>query len=178
MTKISATFLAFTLSFFPGMISCRVNQEKKQNIQDDQVNAGAPFYGGAITLDHPRISKVYDSSKVEHYFPFIIYKDGTYMIAAEIEHEPLYTKYSPVFEKYGFSGNGYSWENVIRQMLEKGSSSLLPHIKFDPEAGGFYVFADSEQSQRSFAAFVSGMFKDTTRLSGFLRTAKKSIYDE
>ena len=141
-------------------------------------NRQAPYYTQQLPEDSPRFSKNYDSSKVEQHYPFLLYKDGTYMVAAEIESRELLDKYGRIFEKYGFSGNGYSWEGVIKQLLEKESPGFVSHLMFDPEAGGFYVFADSEKSQRYFAEVASKTFGDVKKLEEFLKGADKGKVDD
>ena len=156
------------------------NSQTGDNSKDDgeQVNKQAPFYSKQLPTGSPRISKQYDSTKIENYDPFLIYKDGSYMIAAEIESKELFDKYNPIFEKYEYSGNGYSWEGHITQMLQKEKSSLLKHLYFDPEAGGFYVFADSEKAQRQFADIVSKIFKNIPKLEQYLKTADREKIDD
>ena len=53
-----------------------------------------------------------------------------------------------------------------------------PHYYIDPEAGGFYVFADSEKSQREFAFLLSSILKDIPILEFYLKTADKSNIDD
>jgi hypothetical protein len=166
------------------MIICCLTQSCNSKTGDiskgdsEQVNKQAPFYSKQLPTGSPRISKQYDSAKIENYDPFLIYKDGSYMIAAEIESKELFEKYNPIFEKYEYSGNGYSWEGHIKQMLEKENPSLLKHLQFDPEAGGFYVFADSEKTQRRFADIVSKIFKDIPKLEQYLKTADREKIDD
>ena len=76
---------------------------------------------------------------VEDPFPFIIGDEGGQLfIVAPIESDTLFEMYVPLFEKYGYSGNGYSWEGNIQQILEKLDNELLAHIEFDAEAGAFF----------------------------------------
>ena len=158
--------------------SCNPPSGDKSNGDSGQVNKQAPYYTHQMQADHPRISKQYDSTKVEDHYPFILYKDGSYMVAAEIESGDLYDKYNPIFEKYKYSGNGYCWEGHIKQMLQKENPSLLQHLDFDPEAGGFYVFADNEKSQREFANLVSKIFSDTNKLKSYLKSADRTKIDD
>ena len=139
----------------------------------DSANRQAPFYTQQLPEDSPRFSKTYDSTKIRTYYPFVLYKDGSHMIAAQIESKELLDKYNPVFTKYGLSGNGYSWEGVIRQLLQKESPGFESHLLFDPEAGAFYVVADSEKSQLHFAKVVSKTFGDVKKLEEFLKGVDK-----
>lgn len=158
--------------------SCNSKTGDRSKSGGDQVNKQDSIYSKQLPMASPRISKEYDSTKIESYYPFIIYKDGTYMIAAEIESEALFNKYNPIFEKHQYSGNGYSWEGHIKQILQKEDPTLLKHLQFDPEAGGFYVFADSEKTQRQFADIVSRIFKDIPKLEQYLKTADREKIDD
>lgn len=80
-------------------------------------------------------------------FPFKVLDNETHTIIVECEGE-AYPTHNPIFEKHEFSGNGYSWEGVIRHILNEKAPELLAHIDFDPEAGGFYAYADSAENQR------------------------------
>ncbi len=112
----------------------------------------------------------------EHY-PFKIYDTDNFVISAEIEGE-LYPTYFDFFEKHGYSGNGYCWEGHIIQILEKKDSSLLSHINFDPEAGGFYAYADSEESRRKFLEILCPIFSDLNLLNKFVVAADRSRIDD
>jgi len=158
--------------------SCTSQSGDKSKDDSEQVNKQAPFYSKQLPTGSPRVSKQYDSTKIERFDPFLIYKDGSYLIAAEIENKELFDKYNPIFVKYDYSGNGYSWEGHIKQILQKQDPSLLKHLQFDPEAGGFYVFADSEKTQRQFAEFVSKIFKDIPTLEQYLKTADREKIDD
>ena len=159
--------LFFALIFFTLIAS---NSCRSQSSGKDKSNKGADI--------DPRISKQYDSTKVEKYFPFIVYNNDRYMIAAEIESKELYDKYLPVFEKYNYSGNGYSWEGHIKQILQKEKPGLLKHLDFDPEAGGFYVYADSREIQKQFAELMSKIFSDINKLESYLKSADRSKIDD
>jgi len=160
------------------VLSCNSQSGSKTKKDDEKINNQAPFYSKQLPQGSPRISKVYDSTKIEHYDPFIIYRDDSYMIAAEIESKELFDKYNPIFEKYQLSGNGYSWEGLIKQILEKENPALLNHLQFDPEAGGFYVFADSEKTQHHFAELASKVFSDMSKLEKYLKTIDRERIDD
>jgi hypothetical protein len=132
-----------------------------------------PFYGGGITTSHPRISKNYDYSLVESHYPFFLYNDGSLMIGVEIDTDSLDTKYTPIFEKYDYSGTGVHWSNLIIQILEKKDPELLHHLDFDPESGGFYVFTDNRASQKRFIQILVPIFTNTARLEAFLKQANR-----
>ncbi len=118
-------------------------------------------------------------TKMKDYFPFkIIDSDGQHSIVAETESPDLYPKYSDLFEKYGYSGNGYSWEGRIKQILEKLDKELINHITFDPEAGGFFAIADSKESQLKFVETLCPIFSDLTKLENYIKNADRSRIDD
>lgn len=111
-------------------------------------------------------------------YPFQISDDGQYTIIAAIESEELYNKYYPLFEKYGYEGNGYCWEGHIIQILEKNDSELLEHIEFDPEAGGFYAYADSKEAMEDFIRILSPIFSDINKLEEYIKSADRNRIDD
>lgn len=132
------------------------------NNKSGKINKSAPFYTHKISPVSPRISKHYDQSKIEKFWPFLN------MVASELEEESILNTYAPLFEKYGAEGNGYSWAALLKVILKKEKPDLLKHLDFDPEAGGFYLFADSENSQRQFVTFAQKAFKDKNKLIKYL----------
>jgi hypothetical protein len=52
-------------------------------------------------------------------------------ITAFVEDMPLFPRYKYLFEKYGYSGNGYSWEGIIIQILETLLSDKNRNLGFD-----------------------------------------------
>jgi hypothetical protein len=111
--------ISLTLIVNFGLQSCNLQTSDKSITDTEGQHNQAPYYTNQISSESPRISKAYDSNKIENHYPFLIYKDGTYMIAAEIESKALYEQYLPIFEKYNYTGNGYTWEGLIRQILQK-----------------------------------------------------------
>lgn len=111
-------------------------------------------------------------------YPFQINDDGQFTIIAAIESEDLFSKYFPLFEKYGYEGNGYCWEGHIIQILGKNDRELLEHIEFDPEAGSFYAYADSKDALERFCNIVSPIFSDLDKLEAYIRSADRDRIDD
>ncbi|WP_185155967.1 Imm51 family immunity protein [Fulvivirga kasyanovii] len=111
-------------------------------------------------------------------YPFQISDNGQFAIIAAIESEDLYNKYYPLFEKHGYEGNGYCWEGHIIQILEKNNSGLLEHIEFDPEAGGFYAYADSKEAMEDFISLISPIFSDINKLEEYIQSADRNRIDD
>ncbi len=115
------------------------------------------------------LPKLVFSQDRNQYAPFTIGNKNE--ITAFIENKPLYPHYKNLFEKYGFSGNGYSWEGIIVQILEKQDPELLKHVQMDPEAGAFFAYADSKLSQIAFVKILSPIFSDKKKLDAWLKKA-------
>lgn len=104
--------------------------------------------------------------------------DGHFSIVAQIELPELFDKYNPIFERNGYSGNGYSWEGHITQILEKIDKELLNHIEFDSEAGAFYAYADSKNTQQKFVSILSPIFTDLKKLEKYISSADRKRIDD
>jgi hypothetical protein len=148
--------------------ACNAPGGMKSVSDSSVINKNAPFYTHQVEAGSPRISKQYDSSKIEDFWPFIIYKDGSYMVAANLNSDTTLDQYGDLFEKYGGEGSGYNWAALIKVILVKENPELVQHLDLDPEASAFYLFADSEKSQRQFAEFASKVFKDKAKLIEYL----------
>ena len=98
-------------------------------------------------------------------FPFELRDDTA--IAVESEGA-AYKTHNPIFEKHGFSGNGYSWEGVIRHILQEKNPELLTHIDFDPEAGSFFSRADSPENQKRIVEVLLPICSDLKKFDEYL----------
>jgi len=149
--KIPA-FLLLTL----GLVLTSCSQNNTDQLSDDQ---------NITTMQNP--------------YPFQITQgNGEYMIMAHIESDDLFKKYYPLFTKHKYEGNGYCWEGHITQILEKKDPELLDHLDFDPEAGGFYVYADTEENQLKFVQVLSPIFSDLGQLEEYIKSADRSRIDD
>ncbi len=86
--------------------------------------------------------------------------------------------YRPIFQKYNYHGTGYEWAALIKLVLRKENPELEKHLQFDPEGGGFYLFADSEKSQRRFASFMAAVFSDTIKIYSYLKETDNKKFEE
>ncbi|MDQ1089793.1 Imm51 family immunity protein [Siphonobacter sp. SORGH_AS_1065] len=107
------------------------------------------------------------------YEPFKITSD--FGIRADIELLPAHMA---LFASYDYEPNGYCWEDHIIQILEKVNPALLSHIDFDPEAGGFYAYADSEEKQLEFVKTLSPIFQDLETLEQYISSADRDRVDD
>ncbi len=83
MTRIHNITLLILVALV-GQLSCDSHKERSlgKQVGDEVINMKAPFYTQQLPDGSPRISKNYDSSKEELFFPFILYNDGSYMVSA------------------------------------------------------------------------------------------------
>lgn len=115
---------------------------------------------------------------MKDYFPFEIMDNGQHTIVAALESEDLFPKYYDFFAKHGYEGNGECWAGHITQILEKEDVGLLSHIDFDPEAGGFYAYADSKENQLRFVNVLAPIFADINKLEGYVKVADRAKIDD
>lgn len=131
------------------------------------------------SIDTTVVATKEKNSKMTSYFPFKIYEDAErFTIMVPLESPELYPKYSDLFEKYGYEGNGYCWEGHITQILEKTKPELLQHIDFDPEAGGFYAHVDTKENQLKIVELLSPIFLDLQKLEVYVKKADRSRVDD
>jgi hypothetical protein len=137
----------------------------------------------------PSKDRLITSTKIERldsvlnfdYPPFILYtdiKDSTYLVRADLNSSDYNDPYTKLFKEYEFSGKGYSWECLIRQILNKENKQLLSRGEISSLTENFYFWADSKESQRQFAVFVSQKFRDRNILKDYLKTAKKCAEEQ
>jgi len=176
--KLNLNYL--TILILVVVTSCNSQKSNKLDTKTDteSINMKAPFYTKQLPVESPRISKDYDSSKVESFFPFILYKDGSYMVSVETDEMKVYNTYAPIFQKYNYDGSGYNWAALIKLILRNENPDLEMHLQFDPEGGGFYSFADSEKSQRLFANFISKIFNDTLKIDNYLKKSDNKKFED
>ena len=111
-------------------------------------------------------------------YPFFAQQDEQFTVSASIESNELFEKYNPLFVKYGLSGNGYSWDGVITQILEKENPLLLKVIDFDSEAGGFYVYTNSKDAQTEFLITLCPIFSDLKLLESYFKSLDRTSVDD
>ena len=111
-------------------------------------------------------------------YPFFAQQDEQFTVSASIESKELFEKYNPLFVKYGLSGNGYSWDGVITQILQKENPLLLKVIDFDSEAGGFYVYTNSKDAQTEFLITLCPIFNDLKLLESYFKSLDRTSVDD
>ena len=164
MQRVSVILIVW---IFIGSCSNQDNQkEPKSNVAIQDTSFGSTA-----------VNKL-DSTLNFDFSPFILYtdtEDSTYLVRADLDYFNSDDPYNKLFREFEFSGKGYSWECLIRQILEKENSQLLSRGEIHSITNNFYFWADSKESQMDFAVFVSGKFRDSTILKGYLKTANKCV---
>ena len=115
----------------------------------------------------------------QNYYPFELAGiEGMYTITVPVEEKKIMDQYHKLFTSYGFSGNGYTWEALIRHILEKENKSLLPEINFDSEAGAFYAWTTEKDSQVQIVKLLAPIFADDKRLRSFAEKLRPEDIDD
>lgn len=110
--------------------------------------------------------------------PFQTGSGDHFTISVAIESGKILEKYGALFEKHGYEPNGYCWEGHIIQILEQEEVDLLDHLDFDPEAGEFYAYADSEKTQLRFIEILSPIFQNLKALENYTEAADRDRIDD
>lgn len=90
----------------------------------------------------------------------------------------LIDEYGDLFEKYGFSGNGYSLTEHIEAIIQEKDAQLLNHLEFDPNGNEFLVWADSEDSVHRFMDDVLPIFGNSSTMEAYLKQADSDNFSE
>ncbi|CAN5131352.1 hypothetical protein BH09BAC1_BH09BAC1_13660 [soil metagenome] len=118
--------------------------------------------------------------QITNYYPFSLLDDPRNTIAIYLynSEDSILIKYAPIFEKYGYSGNGESWAGHIEQILEQVDPELLKHIDFDPEGDAFFAYVDTKENQLRIANILVPIFTDFNKLEKHLASANSErIWD-
>jgi len=82
-----------------------------------------------------------------------------------------------LFSKYKLSGNGYSWDGVVKQILMKKNPALLTQIEFNSEAGMSCVESD-KKSIIKFINTLNPIFNNRQILEDYLSKIDLSKIDD
>lgn len=113
------------------------------------------------------------------YFPFQIEEDkGIFIITVEVESEAVMQKFKGVYDEYELSGNGYTWEGTITQILMIEDPTLLESLTLDSEAGTFYAETDSKANQMRFIRLMRPIFEKTDKLEFYLNQIPRDLIND
>jgi len=81
------------------------------------------------------------------------------------------------FGKHGLYGNGYCWEGIVEQLIEKKQKELLSKINFDAEADTCFISCDDENSMNELAKFINSELSTKEKFSQVILLIDKSKLD-
>ncbi|WP_281614190.1 Imm51 family immunity protein [Flammeovirga sp. SubArs3] len=114
---------------------------------------------------------------MENTYPFKVdFENLTFV--AEIESSNLFSNYFPLFAKYQYEGNGYAWEGLIVQIIEKKNQELLNYISFDPEAGCFYAKCSNAEILNEVLQIIVPTFSNLEVLEDYIQNADRERIDD
>jgi hypothetical protein len=77
-------------------------------------------------------------------------------------------EHGDVFEQYGYTGNGPSWAEHIRAIIEAQDPELLDHLEHDEEGDTYLVYVDSQAAVDRFLKLTVPIFSDPVKLDEHL----------
>jgi len=86
--------------------------------------------------------------------------------------------YYELFEEYEFGGNGPSWAEHIRFILEEKDGELDEHLEYDEEGDTFLVYADSQAAVDRFLKHILPVFATKRSLKKYLKQADPDNFSE
>lgn len=106
-------------------------------------------------------------------FPFRIYKIAdTHPLTPKrvfsLQVDVGAYEHGDIFEQYGYTGNGPSWAEHIRAIIEAQDPELLDHLEHDEEGDTYLVYADSQAAVDRFLKLTVPIFSDPVKLDEHL----------
>ena len=86
--------------------------------------------------------------------------------------------YYELFEEHEFGGNGPSWAEHIRFILEEADEELDDHLEYDEEGDTFLVYADSQEAVDRFLRHILPVFATKKSLKKYLKEADPDNFSE
>jgi len=85
--------------------------------------------------------------------------------------------YAKEFENHGLYGNGYCWEGIVEQLIEKKQIELLSKINFDAEADTCFISCDDESSMKELARFINSELSTKEKFGQVILSIDKAKLD-
>jgi hypothetical protein len=106
-------------------------------------------------------------------FPFRIYKiEDTHSLTPKrvfsLQVDVGAYEHGDIFEQYGYTGNGPSWAEHIRAIIEAQDPELLDYLEHDEEGDTYLVYADSQTAVDRFLKLTVPIFSDPVKLDEHL----------
>lgn len=99
--------------------------------------------------------------------------DGTYTVQIS---DKASLKYQSIWDEFGYSGNGYTWEGLIRQFLKKDKLNIA--VEFDSEAGTFWANLKTRSDQLKLAKYIHDLCADKKKFRQYIKQADRSLVDD
>lgn len=100
--------------------------------------------------------------------------DGVYRVT--IEYEAIFY-FLELFADNLIYGNGYTWEGVVIQYLEKTHQDLLSELEFDSEGDAFVAYCASEKVQNDLSEVIHELCMNEEEFRIFLQQVDHSRID-
>ena len=105
-------------------------------------------------------------------------EQAQFAVTAPVEAEPALEGYFYLFEKYGFSGSGLSWEEHLLTIVEEASPALLDHLTAASTPARLLLYTDSEAATQQLLRLIGPIFADLGRLNAYFSQTDPSDFFE
>lgn len=136
------------------------------------------FTLGLVFYNFSSVSYTSSSKQDSKTYPFETYDNENHFEVIQMQTKEVYEKYTTLFEKYNYSGNGYCWEDHIVQILEKENEELINSIHFDSEADTFFAYSEDEKTREELLKILCPIFQDLNLLEKYIQEADRSRIDD
>lgn len=141
-------------------ISAKEREEFKESIKDE------------IEFCEAAKIRLQETSKSDANFPCTVANyNGVNRVTIESDAIGFYFEFLADHLLYG---NGYSWEGIIEQYLEKNNNTLLKELDFDSENDTFVVYCSSVTAQKSLVETIHNLCMNENTFSHFLNDLDRS----
>ena len=100
----------------------------------------------------------------------------------ENEYSISYFNYEPeisiYFEKRELQGGGYTWEALVKAVIENEFPNLLSNIRFDSEGDAFFAHVKDEITANKIKTVIEKLSSDIDYREKYFKIAKQHGYLE
>ena len=79
------------------------------------------------------------------------------------------------FDARGLQGGGYTWEGIVRALVESHLPGALPHLDIGAEADNMHAYATSRELLEQVAELVRRVDRDPTLLVAAIEAAGEDL---
>lgn len=140
------------------------------------INEYKKSLAGEIQYAKDYIEKNKERYNATEYFPCEIDSlEGSHQVTIDSSNGLFFFE---IFAEYGLYGNGYCWEGVIQQILEKDMPQLLERTEFDSEGDAFVAYFESKKDQKRLAKHIHDICIDKSKLESYLKNIDRDRIDD